>query len=153
MGAAVLLLKSKLQHRFDVPFRIQTKPYYDLLSTGVPAIDRLIAGGIPRGALTEICGAESCGRTALTFALLGQATQRGGCCAGIDATGAFDPSSAVEAGVNLDRVIWVNCGGNAQHALKATDLLIQAGRFRLVVVDLADTPIAPALGVSLAVLF
>lgn len=149
MGAAVLLLKSELQARFDVPFRVRASPYQDLLSTGIPAIDRLTAGGIPRGTLTEICGAESCGRTALTFALLVQATQRGECCAWIDAAGAFDPASAIEAGVNLDRVLWVNCGGNAQHALKATDLLIQAGGFGLVVLDLADTPDATAQRISL----
>ena len=34
----------------------------------------------------------------------------------------------------------VNCGGNAEHALKSTDLLLQAGGFGLVVLDLADTP-------------
>jgi recombination protein RecA len=55
----------------------------------------------------------------------------------------------MEAGVNLDRVLWVNCGGNAQHALKATDLLIQAGGFGLVVLDLADTPNATARRISL----
>src|SRR5580700_10561837 len=150
MGLAVLLLKSELQARFDIPFQVRTRADRDLLSTGIPAIDRLIAGGIPRGTLTEICGAESCGRTALTFALLGQATQRGECCAWIDAAGAFDPASAMEAGVNLDRVLWVNCGGNAQHALKSTDLLIQAGGFGLVVLDMADTADAIARRIPLA---
>jgi hypothetical protein len=149
MGAAVSLLKSDLQARFDVPFHVQTRPGRDRLSTGIPAIDRLTAGGIPRGALTEICGTESTGRTTLGFALLGHATARGECCAWIDAAGAFDPASALEAGVNLDRVLWVNCGGNAQHALKSTDLLIQAGGFGLVVLDLADTPDATVRRISL----
>src|SRR5579862_3409836 len=150
MGAAVLHLKSELQARFDVPFHVQNRPDRDQLSTGIPAIDRLTAGGIPRGTLTEICGTESTGRTALVFALLGQATQRGECCAWIDTAGAFDPASALEAGVNLDRVLWVNCAGNAQHALKSTDLLIQAGGFGLVVLDLADTPDSTARRISLA---
>src|SRR5580700_5866310 len=150
MGLAVLLLKSELQARFDIPFQVRTRADRDLLSTGIPAIDRLIAGGIPRGTLTEICGKESTGRTALVFALLGQATQRGECCAWIDTSGAFDPVSAVEAGVDLDRVLWVNCGGNAQHALKSTDLLIQAGGFGLVVLDMADTADAMARRIPLA---
>ena len=119
------------------------------IPTGIPAIDKL-TGGIPRGTLTEICGTESTGRTALVFALLRQATERGECCAWIDAEGAFDPASAVEAGVELDRVLWVNCGGNAQHALKATDLLIQAGGFGLVVLDMADTPDAISRRIPLA---
>lgn len=150
MGAPVQLLKSDLQARFDVPFQVRAIPDRDRFSTGIPPIDRLTGGGIPRGTLTEICGAESSGRTALAFALLGQATLRGECCAWIDAAGAFDPASAIEAGVNLDRVLWVNCGGNAQHALKSTDLLIQAGGFGLVVFDLADASEATVRRISLA---
>ena len=150
MGAAVLLLRSELQARFDVPFQVRSRPDRDQLATGIPAIDKLTAGGIPRGTLTEICGTESTGRTALVFALLGQATQGGECCAWIDAAGVFDPASAAEAGVELGRVLWVNCGGNAQHALKSTDLLIQAGGFGLVVLDIADTPDAIARRISLA---
>ena len=139
-----------MQARFDVPFQVRSRPGREQISTGIPAIDKLTAGGIPRGTLTEICGTESTGRTALVFALLGQATQRGECCAWIDAEGAFDPASAAEAGVELDRVLWVNCGGNAQHALKSTDLLIQAGGFGLVVLDIADTPDAIARRIPLA---
>ncbi len=150
MGAAVLLLRSELQTRFDVPFEVRSRPDRTQLATGIPAIDRLTAGGIPRGTLTEICGAESTGRTALVFALLGHATQRGECCAWIDVEGAFDPASAAEAGVALDRLLWVNCGGNAQHALQSTDLLIHAGGFGLVVLDLADTPEAAARRISMA---
>src|SRR3984957_1018933 len=150
MGAAVIQLRSQLQTRFDVPFEIGKRRETEQIPTGIPAIDKLTEGGIPRGTLTEICGTESTGRTALVFALLGQATRRGECCAWIDTAGAFDPASAIEAGVNLDRVLWVNCGGNAQHALKSTDLLIQAGGFGLVVLDLADTPDATARRISLA---
>jgi hypothetical protein len=150
MGAAVVQLRSQLLARFDVPFEARKKPENERIPTGIPAIDKLIEGGIPRGTLTEICGKESTGRTSLVFALLGQATQRGECCAWIDTGGAFDPISAVEAGVDLDRVLWVNCGGNAQHALKSTDLLIQAGGFGLVVVDMADTADTVARRIPLA---
>jgi hypothetical protein len=150
MGVAVLHLRSELQARFDVPFQVPGSSAKEQFATGIPAIDRLTAGGIPRGTLTEICGTESSGRTALVFALLGQATQCGECCAWIDTEGAFDPASAIEAGVALDRVLWVNCGGNAQHALKSTDLLIQAGGFGLVVLDMGDMPDATARRIPLA---
>ena len=95
MGAAVLQLRSQLRTRFDVPFEVRKRPDREQIPTGIPAIDKLTEGGIPRGTLTEICGAESTGRTALVFALLGQATQRGECCAWIDTAGAFDPVSAM----------------------------------------------------------
>ncbi len=149
-SAAVIHLQSQLRTRFDAPFEVRKTLERKQIPTGIPAIDKLTDGGIPRGTLTEICGTESTGRTALVFALLGQATQRGECCAWIDTGGAFDPVSAVEAGVDLDRVLWVNCGGNAQHALKSTDLLIQAGGFGVVVLDMADTADAIARRVSLA---
>jgi hypothetical protein len=150
MGAAVIQLRSQLQTRFDVPFEVRNSLEKEQIPTGIPAIDKLTDGGIPRGTLTEICGTESTGRTALVFALLGGATQRGECCAWIDTAGAFDPVSAVEAGVDLDRILWVNCGGNAQHALKSTDLLIQAGGFGLVVLDMADTTDTIARRIPLA---
>src|SRR6185312_5061608 len=135
MAAAAIQLRAELRSRFDVPFEAGKRREKKQIPTGIPAIDRLTQGGIPIGALTEICGAESTGRTTLIFALLAHATRRGYCCAWIDTAGAFDPASAVEAGVDLARVLWVNCGGNAQHALKSTDLLIQGGGFGLVVLD------------------
>ena len=118
--------------------------------TGIPAIDHLTAGGIARGALTEISGPPSSGRTSLLFAILGNATQQGECCAWIDTAGAFDPYSAAHAGADLERILWVNCAGNAEHALKAVDLLTQAGGFGLVVLDLADTPDRDVRRISLA---
>jgi len=150
MSASVLQLKCELQARFDIPLGIQKSTATERLPTGIPALDQLIAGGIPRGTLTEICGTESSGRTAVMFALLGNATRCGECCAWIDASGAFDPASAHEMGVDLTRVLWVDCGGNAEHALKSVDLLIQAGGFGLVVLDLADTPDKEARRIPLA---
>jgi recombination protein RecA len=140
MSAAILQLRAEIEARFDTPLEIRKRPETGLIPTGIAAMDELTSGGIPRGALSEICGAESSGRTALAFAILGQATRRGECCAWIDAAGVFDPASAVEVGVELGRVLWVNCGGSAEHALKSVDLLIQAGGFGLVVLDLGDTP-------------
>jgi hypothetical protein len=150
MGAAILQLRSELQARFDLPLGIVKDREQKHLATGIEVVDRLTGGGVPRGALTEICGAESTGRTTLMFALLSEATRRGECCAWIDAAGVFDPASAAEAGADLERVLWVNCGGNAEHALKSTDLLIHAGGFGLVVLDLADTPEKDARRISLA---
>ena len=120
------------------------------LSTGIPAMDRLTAGGIARGMLTEIYGPVSSGRTSFLFSLLGQATRQGECCAWIDVAGTFDPQSAAEAGACLDRILWVNCEGNAEHALKAVDLLTQCGGFGVVVLDMADTPERDVRRISLA---
>jgi hypothetical protein len=117
-------------------------------ATGVGAVDAL-AGGLPRGCLSEVCGPACSGRTSLMLAALAQATGREEACALVDASDAFDPVSAAAAGVALERVLWVRCGGRAEHALKATDLLVEGGGFGLVVMDLADTPAATARRISL----
>lgn len=112
-----------------------------------------VMGGIPRGALTEIAGPASSGRTTLLYALLAEATAGGEFCALIDTQGAFDPASAAAAAVRLSQLLWVRCGGNAEHALKASDMLAQAGGFGLVAIDLADTPVKISRRIPLAAWF
>jgi hypothetical protein len=68
----------------------------------------------------------------------------------VDAEDAFSPHSAADAGVQLERLLWVRCGHSAEHALKAADLLIQGGGFGLVVMDLGDTSPRTARRISLA---
>lgn len=120
------------------------------IATGIPAIDVLTSGGIPRGALTEIYGSSSSGRTSLLFAALSRVTTNQEYCALIDAADAFDPASAAQAGVQLSRLLWIRCGSNAEHALKAADLIVQAGGFGMIAMDLGDTPARTAARISLA---
>src|SRR5580700_2293900 len=84
--------------------------------TGVAEVDA-VAGGLPQGCLTEIYGPACSGRTSLMLAAMAQATGRENVCALVDASDAFDPASAAAAGVRLERLLWVRCGGNAEHAL------------------------------------
>jgi hypothetical protein len=104
---------------------------------------------VPRGSLTEICGPASSGRTSVAVSLMAEITSRGEVCALIDTAGSFDPAAAAQAGVDLRRLLWVRCCGDTERALKAADLLIQAGGFGLVVFDLADTPLRNARRISL----
>src|SRR5262245_39902790 len=75
------------------------------------------------GAITEVVGRLSSGRTSGLMACLRDLTRAGAVVALIDADHAFDPSSAVRAGLDLRRVLWVRCGGRRDVALRATDLL------------------------------
>ena len=102
----------------------------------VPAVKPLLHNGLQRGILAEINGARSSGRTALCWHLLAQATQRGEICAVIDLHNAFYPAWAAAAGVALDRLVWVRCNGNAEHAMRAADLLLHAGGFGMVLLDI-----------------
>jgi hypothetical protein len=96
--------------------------------------------GLPEGAITEISGVRSSGRTTLLQASLAAATAAGELCAVVDGSDAFDPQSATAAGVRLERLLWVQCHHDVQDTLKATDLILHGGGFRLVVLDLCDLP-------------
>jgi hypothetical protein len=106
------------------------------LATGLPAVDRLLGGGFPRGRLAEIAGPITSGRTSLALALLAETTRRGALASVIDAADAFDPSSADDAGIDLARVLWARPLGVAE-ALRCAEHVLAAGGFDLVVVDLA----------------
>jgi hypothetical protein len=94
----------------------------------------------PRGRISEIFGPPSSGRTSLLLTILTQATAReGDICAIVDTDDSLDPCSAAAAGVLLNRLLWVRCGGHVPNAMKAADLLLQANGFGVVVIDLADT--------------
>jgi recombination protein RecA len=80
------------------------------VTSGVRALDAL-CGGLPRGAITEIHGEASSGRTSVMLSALAAATRRGETCALIDTTDTWDPQSAEAAGVELRRVLWVRCNG------------------------------------------
>jgi hypothetical protein len=106
------------------------------LATGLPAVDRLLGGGFPRGRLAEIAGPISSGRTSLALALLAETTRRGALASVIDAADAFDPSSADAAGIDLARVLWARPPGIAE-ALRCAEHVLDAGGFDLVIIDLA----------------
>jgi recombination protein RecA len=120
----------------------------EVCPTGMAEVDTAFRG-LPQGCLTEVYGPASSGRTSLMLAAMAQSTISENVCALVDASDAFDPASAAAAGVRLERLLWVRCGGNAEHALKAVDLLVQGGGFGLVVMDLADTPAIAARRISM----
>jgi hypothetical protein len=109
-------------------------------SLPLPLLKSLFQNGLQRGSIAEISGQRSSGKTSVCFHVLAQATRRGEICAVIDACGSFHPESAAEAGVELGRLIWINCNGNSGHALRATDLLLHAGGFGVVCLDLCEVP-------------
>jgi hypothetical protein len=141
-----------LQKRFEPilgsQFGWRDRPLPETVPTGVAELDAAM-GGLPRGCLTEIFGPASSGRSSLLLSILALATAREEVCAIVDAEDSFDPQSAAAAGVRLERLLWVRCVHNAEHALKAADLLIQGGGFGLVAMDLGDTPPITARRISL----
>jgi hypothetical protein len=93
---------------------------------------------LPRGAITEVLGEPSAGRTSLAHSMLATATKGGEIAAIIDCNDAFDPASARKAGTDLGKLLWVQCGHRIDAALKATDLILHSGGFGLIILDLCD---------------
>src|SRR5499427_7956503 len=126
-----------------------------LAPSGIASLDARLGGGLPRGHVSEIVGARSAGRTSLLLCSMAAATARGELVGLIDALDMFDVESAVAAGVDLDRVLWIRghvvinpgmCRDLNQRALeqalRAFTLVLQAGKFGLVIFDVAEAPSA-----------
>lgn len=109
------------------------------LATGFAALDVALGGGLPRGRLSELTGPASAGLTSLVQRLLGHVTAQEHVAAWIDAPDAFDPASAVAAGVDLERLLWVRPPDLAT-AFVATEALLAMGGFPLVLLD-ASLPV------------
>ena len=132
------------------------------------ALDRGLAGGLPRGQVSEVVGPASSGRTSVAWAALAAASRRGESIALIDTCDRFDPPTAQACGIDLSKLLWVR--GQAisktsgaidpawlpgvravngpgtflerviDRAIKALNLVVQSGVCTLVVIDLIDLP-------------
>ncbi|MGH9873271.1 MAG: hypothetical protein ACRD9S_12520 [Pyrinomonadaceae bacterium] len=133
-------IESQIASRFSSAFQLHEKMPAEVISTGIPEIDSFTLGGLPRGAITEIFGSASSGRTSFMFSALAHATRHEEVCAVVDTNNSFDPKSATRAEIDCERLLWIRCANNLEHAFKATDLLLQGGGFGLVLLDLGDVP-------------
>ena len=155
--------------------RLDARPAPEMVSSGIPALDAL-AGGWPRGCLSEICGPASSGRTGIVLAALAVSTQGGAVCALVDAGDTLHPASAKAAGIEMAKLLWVRCGKTVpgsqfsvpsarrkqldgpdnnwemrlEQVLKVTDLLLQSNGFGMIVLDLGDIPPRSARRIPLA---
>ena len=136
----------------------------------VQALDTYLHGGLPAGQLSEVVGPASSGRTTLVWQWMAAATRRGDTVALVDTFDRFDPASATACGIDLSKLLWIR--GQAisktagavdpvwlpgvrtvdgpgtmvertlDRALKALNLVLQSGVCPVVVLDMADVPVA-----------
>lgn len=128
-----------LAHRFGNAFERRERRPAETLPTGVAEIDNALPG-LPRGAITEIYGSASSGRTTLLLSSLATATLQEETCALVDGGDTFDLSCASRAGINFDRLLWIRCRHNLENAFKAVDLLLHSGGFGLIALNLSEVP-------------
>ncbi|HTB97732.1 MAG TPA: hypothetical protein VK716_12045 [Terracidiphilus sp.] len=152
-------LRSQIEHslerRFPSALTPVSREIHEKVSTGIEAIDSMLDGGLPLGAISELTGPNSSGRTSLATAFVAACMREDHVCAWVDVSDSFDPESAAAGGITLSRLLWVRCTQSTvqsagkpwrclDQALRATDLLLQAGGFASIVLDLGD--VAPEHG-------
>ena len=107
----------------------------DAIPTGSLALDLALGvGGVPRGRVIEVFGAEASGKTTLTLHIVAEAQRLGGVAAFIDAEHALDPNYAGRIGVNVEELL-ISQPDFAEQALEITDYLVRSGAVDVVVVD------------------
>ena len=105
------------------------------ISTGSVSLDvSLGIGGIPRGRVTEIFGAESTGKSTLSHHVMAEAQIAGGTAAYIDVEHALDADYAAKCGIDTENLL-VSQPDNAEQALEICEYLVRSGAVDIVVVD------------------
>ena len=103
--------------------------------TGSIALDLALGvGGLPRGRIIEIFGAESAGKTTLAMSAVAEAQAAGGQAAFIDVEHAMDPSYARLIGVDVEKLL-ISQPDSAEQALEITEYLIRSGALDIIVLD------------------
>lgn len=105
------------------------------ISTGSLMLDLALGiGGLPRGRIIEIYGAESSGKTTLCLHAVAEAQKAGGTAAFIDVEHALDPVYAKKLGVDVDNLL-VSQPDTGEQALEIIETLVRSGALDIVVLD------------------
>jgi recombination protein RecA len=109
-----LQVEATLARRIPSALTPRAKIIRPVAPSGITALDELLEGGLPLGAITEMTGPESSGRSSAALSFVSRFTRAGSVCAWIDVSDAFNPESAAAAGVDLSRLLWVRCAVSAK---------------------------------------
>ncbi|MGL5049557.1 MAG: recombinase RecA [Fusobacteriaceae bacterium] len=107
----------------------------EIIPTGSIKLDLALGiGGVPRGRVVEIYGAESSGKTTIALHIIAQAQKEGGIAAFIDAEHALDPIYAKALGVDIDELL-ISQPDYGEQALDIADVLVRSGAVDVIVID------------------
>jgi recombination protein RecA len=109
-SAIRLQVETALARKIPSALTPQRRIVRPVVETGIEALDDLLQGGFPVGAVSELAGPECSGRTSAALSFLARITEANKVCAWIDLSNTFDPASAAAVGVNLKTLLWVRCG-------------------------------------------
>jgi hypothetical protein len=137
------------------------------LGSGLGSLDAIIDGGLVRGRISEIIGPIGSGRTTIAARFAAAATQAGEIIAWIDSTHSLDPAAIAAGNASLEQILWASVGARRQvftdpagrlrcnrfvAAIQAAELVLRAGGFGLVVIDLGTgaAPLPQGIALRLA---
>ncbi|WP_298064737.1 recombinase RecA [uncultured Cetobacterium sp.] len=107
----------------------------EVIPTGSINLDLALGlGGVPRGRIIEVYGAESSGKTTIALHIVAQAQKMGGVAAFIDAEHALDPVYAKALGVDVEELL-ISQPDFGEQALEIADMLVRSGAIDVIVVD------------------
>ena len=107
----------------------------EAISTGSLLLDEALGvGGVPRGRVTEIYGAESSGKSTLAYHIMAEAQALGGIAAYIDAEHALDPGYSARCGLDLDELL-LSQPDSAEQALEICEYLVRSSAVDVIVID------------------
>lgn len=130
---------SGIEKKYGKGAIVQFNQKYDFdtlaISTGSISLDMALGvGGVPRGRVVEIIGAESAGKTTLALSIVKQCQEAGGQCVYIDAEHAFDPEYAKKIGVNIEK-LHISQPDYGEMALDIAEQFVESGKIDLIVID------------------
>src|SRR3989338_4824859 len=135
LTAALDEIKEKFGEGSIMKLSESSKVNVDTVPTGSIAMDLALGvGGMPRGRIIEIYGAESSGKTTLCLHIVAEAQKKGGVCAYIDAEHAMDPDYAKRLGVNTSELL-ISQPDSGEHALQIVETLVNTKNVDVIVVD------------------
>lgn len=105
------------------------------IPTGSFTLDNALGiGGVPKGRIIEIYGAESAGKTMIALSMIAQTQKAGGLAAFIDVEHALDPEYAKKLGVDVDSLL-ISQPDNGEQALEIAEQLIRSGCIDMIIID------------------
>jgi len=106
------------------------------VTTGLPSLDVILGGGIPKGRLLEMYGPESSGKTTLATYMLAKMQEKEPekYVAFIDIENSFEPEYAKKLGVNLEKLT-VSQPDSGEQAMDIMEKLCQSGHVSMIVLD------------------
>ena len=107
----------------------------EAIPTGSLSLDLALGiGGVPRGRITEIFGAEAAGKSTLAQHIIAEAQKLEGTAAYVDAEHALDRSYTARCGINIDELL-LSQPDTGEQALGIVESLVRSNAVDVVVID------------------